>query len=137
MVKEVFCLSDKSPYEMIGGAETLARLVDTFYDLVKQHPDLAPLFPDDFTEVKERQYQFLTQFLGGPTLYSDRHGHPMLRARHMRFPIGPTQAEAWLACMKEAMDKTGLAGDIRQHLFDRLRLTAYHMVNQWEHKEEA
>lgn len=132
-------LSDMSstPYELIGGADTLVRLVDTFYDLVKLHPELAPLFPEDFTEVKERQYQFLTQFLGGPTLYSDRHGHPMLRARHMHFPIGPTQAEAWLACMDEAMDQTGLEGSIRQHIFERLRLTAHHMVNQWEHKEEA
>lgn len=125
---------NRTPYEMIGGAETLARLVDIFYDHVKQHPDLAPLFPDDFTEVKERQYQFLTQFLGGPTLYSDVHGHPMLRARHMRFPIGATQAEAWLSCMQKAMDQTGLDGEIRDHIFDRLRLTAYHMVNQWEQK---
>lgn len=122
----------RTPYEMIGGADTLARLVDTFYDLVKKHPDLSPLFPDDLTEVKERQYQFLTQFLGGPTLYSDLHGHPMLRARHMKFPIGPTQAEAWLACMSEAMDRTGLAGEIRQQIYDRLRLTAHHMVNRWE-----
>ncbi|WP_103110191.1 globin domain-containing protein [Brevibacillus reuszeri] len=127
----------RTPYEMIGGADTLARLVDNFYDLVAKHPDLAPLFPEDFTEVKERQYQFLTQFLGGPTLYTDQHGHPMLRARHMRFPIGVVQAEAWLACMKEAMDQTGLQGELRQQIFDRLRLTAHHMVNQWEQKEEA
>ncbi|WP_289141686.1 globin [uncultured Brevibacillus sp.] len=127
----------RTPYDMIGGADTLARLVDNFYDLVAKHPDLAPLFPEDFTEVKERQYQFLTQFLGGPTLYTDQHGHPMLRARHMRFPIGAAQAEAWLACMKEAMDQTGLQGELRQQIFDRLRLTAHHMVNQWEQKEEA
>ncbi|MFP3392991.1 globin [Brevibacillus sp. SIMBA_040] len=126
-----------TPYEMIGGADTLARLVDNFYDLVAKHPDLAPLFPEDFTEVKERQYQFLTQFLGGPTLYTDQHGHPMLRARHMRFPIGVVQAEAWLACMKEAMDQTGLHGELRHQIFDRLRLTAHHMVNQWEQTEEA
>ncbi|QRG67912.1 protoglobin domain-containing protein [Brevibacillus choshinensis] len=123
---------NRTPYEMIGGADTLARLVDIFYDHVKQHPDLAPLFPDDFTEVKERQYQFLTQFLGGPTLYSDIHGHPMLRARHMRFPIGTIQAQAWLSCMQKAMDQAGLEGEIRDHIFDRLRLTAHHMVNQWE-----
>lgn len=128
---------NRTPYEIIGGAETLARLVDIFYDHVKAHPDLAPLFPEDFTHVKERQYQFLTQFLGGPTLYSDLHGHPMLRARHMRFPIGPVQAEAWLSCMKKAMDEAGLEGEIREHIFDRLRLTAHHMVNQWDQNEEA
>ncbi|MED1781126.1 globin [Brevibacillus fortis] len=123
---------NQTPYEIIGGADTLARLVDSFYDLVKQHPDITELFPDDLTEVKERQYQFLTQFLGGPSLYSDAHGHPMLRARHMPFPIGPIQAEAWLSCMDKAMDLTGLEGEIRKQIFDRLRLTAHHMVNKWE-----
>ncbi|WP_400164659.1 globin [Brevibacillus sp. TJ4] len=126
----------RTPYDMIGGAETLSHLVDTFYDLVKQHPDLSPLFPDDLGEVKERQYQFLTQFLGGPPLYTERHGHPMLRARHMRFPIGPRQAEAWLACMQQAMDITGMEGEIRQQIFDRLRLTAHHMVNQWDSHDQ-
>jgi hemoglobin len=126
-----------NPYEQIGGADTVARLVDTFYDLVKDHPDLAPLFPEDFTEVKEKQYQFLTQFLGGPTLYSERHGHPMLRARHMRFPITPKRAEAWLGCMREAMDRIGLEGEVREAIFERLKLTAYHMVNQWEAEEKA
>ncbi len=118
-------------YEMIGGSETLSRLVDTFYDLVKKHPDLAPIFPDDLTDTKEKQYMFLTQFLGGPSLYSDRHGHPMLRARHMPFPITPKRAEAWLSCMSEAMDQTGIAGPIREAIFERLKLTAYHMVNDW------
>jgi hemoglobin len=55
----------------------------------------------------------------------------------MRFPIGTVQAEAWLSCMKRAMDETGLEDDIRQHIFDRLRLTAHHMVNQWDQKEKA
>jgi len=130
-------MDNRTPYEQIGGAETLARLVDIFYNHVKRHPDLAALFPEDLTPVKERQYQFLTQFLGGPTLYSDIHGHPMLRARHMRFPIGTAQAAAWLACMEKAMTQAGLTGDIRDQIFDRLRLTAHHMINQWESKEEA
>jgi hemoglobin len=127
----------ENPYKMIGGADTVARLVDAFYDLVKQHPELAPIFPDDLTETKEKQYMFLTQFLGGPTLYSDVHGHPMLRARHMKFPITPKRAEAWLSCMKEAMDRIGLEGDVRKSIFERLTLTAHHMVNQWDAQEKA
>lgn len=122
----------ESPYEQIGGAKTLARLVDNFYDLVKQNPLLAPLFPEDFTEVKQKQYCFLTQFLGGPALYSQRYGPPMLRARHLRFPITPARAQAWLACMNEAMDQTGLTGPVREAIFQRLTLTAYHMVNRIE-----
>lgn len=129
--------SNNNLYELIGGAKTVDRLVDTFYDLVKKHPDLAPIFPDDLSETKEKQYMFLTQFLGGPTLYSDVHGHPALRARHMPFPITPKRAEAWLGCMKEAMDKICLEGDVRQMIYERLTLTAHHMVNQWETNEKA
>ena len=79
-----------NPYQDIGGAETLQKLVDVFYNLVAAHPDLAPIFPEDLTETKERQFKFLSQFLGGPDLYSREHGHPMLRARHMPFPITPS-----------------------------------------------
>jgi hemoglobin len=130
-------MSHTTPYEMIGGAKTVARLVDTFYDLVKQHPELIPIFPEDLTETKKKQYLFLTQFLGGPTLYSDVHGHPMLRARHMPFPITPKRAEAWLSCMKEAMDRIGLEGEVREAIFERLTLTAHHMINQWQDEEKA
>lgn len=122
----------ESQYEMIGGAEALARLVDTFYNLVAKHPDLAPIFPDDLTETKEKQYMFLTQFFGGPALYSQKHGHPMLRARHMPFPITPKRAEAWLSCMGKAMDGLELKDDVRKAVMDRLTLTAYHMINTRE-----
>ncbi|MFS0865204.1 globin [Fredinandcohnia sp. 179-A 10B2 NHS] len=117
------------PYEAIGGEETLSKLVDAFYSRVGQHPDLAPIFPDDLTETARKQKQFLTQYLGGPQLYSYEHGHPMLRARHLPFEITPTRANAWLSCMRAAMDEIGLDGPIRTEFYNRLVLTAQHMVN--------
>jgi hemoglobin len=116
-------------YEMIGGQKTIAQLVNVFYDRVKQDPDLAPIFPENLTETKQKQTLFLTQFFGGPQLYSDQYGHPMLRARHMPFPVTPTRARAWLNCMSGAMDEIGLAGVVRQYMFERLTFTAQHMVN--------
>ena len=101
-----------TPFEVIG-EETLHRLVDTFYGLVAQHPDLAPIFPNEFTEIARKQKQFLTQYLGGPSLYTMEHGHPMMRARHLPFPVTPTRAKAWLSCMTQAMDKTRLQGPIK------------------------
>lgn len=53
-------------YEYIGGAPTVRKLVDSFYAKVAVHPDLKPIFPDDLTETANKQYQFLTQFFGGP-----------------------------------------------------------------------
>ncbi|TCP29735.1 hemoglobin [Scopulibacillus darangshiensis] len=118
-----------SPFTAIGGAEMIDELVNAFYKRVAKHPDLAPIFPDDLTETARKQKQFLTQFLGGPALYSEEHGHPMLRARHLKFPIGPRQAKAWLSCMHEAMEEVSLDPDYREGIFRRLTLTAHHMVN--------
>ncbi|CEG26118.1 globin domain-containing protein [Bacillus sp. B-jedd] len=123
-----------TPYEALG-KETLHRLVDAFYGLVGQHPELAPIFPNDFSEIARKQKQFLTQYLGGPALYTEEHGHPMMRARHLPFPITPTRARAWLSCMSQAMDEVGLEGHIRDEFYARLVLTAQHMINTPEDEQ--
>ncbi|WP_096435720.1 globin [Alteribacter populi] len=120
-----------TPYQYIG-EEKLVELVDVFYTNVALHPDLAPIFPDDFTETARKQKQFLTQFLGGPQLYSEEHGHPMLRARHMPFEITPKRAEAWLECMSEAMDEVQLEEPFKSAFYERLTQTAKHMINTME-----
>ncbi|GGJ69895.1 hemoglobin [Anoxybacillus voinovskiensis] len=123
----------KTPYELVGGEEIVTKLVEAFYARVAKHPDLQPIFPDDLTETARKQKQFLTQYLGGPPLYTEEHGHPMLRARHLPFEITPTRAKAWLSCMREAMDEVGLSGQARDELYQRLVLTAQHMINTPEH----
>ncbi|KAB7667563.1 globin [Bacillus sp. B1-b2] len=120
-----------TPFDLIG-ENTLNELVDRFYDLVGQHPDLAPLFPEDLTETARKQKQFLTQFLGGPALYTNEHGHPMLRARHLPFEITQKHADAWLSCMKQAMDEVELDSNLKEGIFSRLALTANHMINSEE-----
>lgn len=118
-----------TPYEAIGGEATVARLVDAFYRRVARHPDLAPIFPKDLTETRHKQFAFLTQFFGGPPLYSQQYGPPNLRRRHLPFPITPKRVEAWLGCMAEAMDEAGIQGPVRDLLFARLTATAHHMAN--------
>jgi len=123
-----------TPFDMIG-EENLYRLIDAFYRRVANHPDLAPIFPDDLTETVRKQKQFMTQFLGGPPLYTSEHGHPMLRARHMPFEITETRAKAWLSCMDKAMDEINLTGSFREFFFARLVQTAQHMINTDEKQD--
>lgn len=120
----------KTPYELIGGAPTIDRLVEAFYSRVAKDPVLAPIFPDDLEPVKEKQRLFLTQFFGGPPLFSQQYGPPMLRARHLPHPITPKGAAAWLACMREAMDEAGITGPLGDALFQHLTHTAHHMINR-------
>ncbi len=122
-------------YEHIGGAEAVRRLVEAFYPRVLKDPDLSPLFSDGIESIMEKQYLFLTQFLGGPPLYSEQYGPPAMRHRHLPFPITPKRARAWLACMKEAMDEIGLEGYGRDYFYARLTQVAFIMVNTADEEE--
>ena len=134
-LKGVFTMDNMpTPFEAIG-EEKLERLIDAFYSRVSDHPELAPIFPDDLSETARKQKQFMTQFLGGPPIYTEEHGHPMLRARHMPFKITESRAKAWLSCMNEAMHEVNLDGMIREAFFSRLVLTAQHMINTPEKED--
>src|SRR6187549_1674478 len=85
------------------GEKNLELLVARFYDLVFAHEKISHLFKTDKELIKEKQRLFLTQFLGGPPLYSERYGHPQLRARHLPHPIEQEDAVAWLSCMSAAV----------------------------------
>ncbi|UOQ43423.1 globin [Halobacillus salinarum] len=117
-----------SIYEAIG-PEKIDQLVEAFYKRVSNHKDLIPIFPDDLTETARKQKQFLTQFFGGPPLYIEEHGHPMLRARHLPFKITPTRRDAWLSCMDAALDEADIKQPYKEAIFERLSMTANHMMN--------
>jgi hemoglobin len=116
-------------YEAIGGADAIREVVTRFYPKVQAHPLLSPLFPKDIDPVIEKQYLFLSQFLGGPSLYSEQYGHPMMRARHLPFPITPERAEAWLECMSAALAETAIPEFLQKIVLERLSGTAHHFVN--------
>ncbi|EOS58702.1 MULTISPECIES: globin domain-containing protein [Paenibacillus] len=118
-----------SLYDNLGGEKTIRRLVEAFYPRVQRDPLLGPLFPEDITPVMEKQFMFLSQFFGGPSLYSDAFGHPMMRARHLPFPVTTERAEAWLACMKAALEEIGVEEPLRGIVLERLSGPAFHFVN--------
>ncbi|MHA7964568.1 globin domain-containing protein [Paenibacillus sp. CAU 1782] len=121
-----------SLYEALGSEVGIRSIVECFYPKVQSHPLLGPLFPEDINPVKEKQYLFLSQFFGGPHLYSEQHGHPMMRARHMPFPITPERAEAWLSCMGEALKEVGIDSELAAFALERLSGPAHHFVNTTE-----
>jgi hemoglobin len=130
VVKDVKNYAMETLYERIGGADTVSQLVNAFYPKVYANPILSPMFEGDIEEIKRKQRLFLTQFLGGPTLYSNEFGPPAMRERHLPFEITPTRAQAWLTCMKEAFEEIGLTDTAASiQFYDRLSQVAAIMVN--------
>ncbi|MGV3488191.1 MAG: globin [Tuberibacillus sp.] len=121
-----------NPFEAIGGFNTIDRLVTAFYKRIDENPDLRSIFPEDMTESARKHKKFLTQFLGGPPLYNEEFGHPMLRARHLRFPIDSKQRDAWLDCMEKAMMDIELDEPWRDIILQHFTKTAHHMQNIYD-----
>lgn len=120
---------DKTLYEQFG-EDNIKKLVEHFYDLVFEHPQLSPLFKTDKDLIKEKQFLFLTQFFGGPDLYSQRYGHPRLKARHLPHPIGKIEVEAWLQCMALAFTKIEAEESLKDMMFQKLVPPAFFMANK-------
>jgi hemoglobin len=123
------------PYDLLGGETAVRRLVDRFYDLMDTVPEyhvIRKLHPQDLAGSREKLYLFLSGWLGGPGLYVEKYGHPMLRARHLPFSIGIAERDAWLACMLQAMEDEGVADGLRMGLLNAFSGTADWMRNRQE-----
>ncbi|KAB2333248.1 globin [Cytobacillus depressus] len=120
----------KTLFTEIGGHETIDKLVNAFYPRVYADPDLSPLFEGDMKEIMRKQQMFLSQFTGGPALFSQEFGPPAMQQRHLPFEVTSKRANCWLRCMKEAFQEIGLDKDpAGQAFYTRLTQVAGIMVN--------
>lgn len=122
----------ETPYEELGGDAVVRALVDRFYDYMDDLPEaegIRAMHAADLTVARDRLYWFLTGWLGGPPMYIERRGHPRLRARHLPFPIGEAERDAWMACMDRALGDVVAPGPTRDHVRNALARLADHMRN--------
>jgi hemoglobin len=124
-----------SPFARLGGEEPVRRLVTRFYDhMDADEPELAAHHERDeqgrvSARARENFALFLIEWLGGPKNFSATRGHPRLRMRHARVPIGEKMRDAWLGCMARALDDQGVSGDVRDFLDTRLAEVANFLRN--------
>lgn len=122
-----------APYELLGGDRAVRALVDAFYDrmdLEDAFADIRKLHPPSLDGSRDKLYWYLSGWLGGPSLYVDRFGHPRLRARHLPFPIAEKERDQWLACMRMAMDDVALDEVLAAALMEALSGVADWMRNR-------
>ncbi|MFM7014542.1 MAG: globin [Actinomycetota bacterium] len=120
-------------YELVGGTETFRKLVERFYQGVKDDEVLRPMYPeDDLGPAAERLRMFLEQYWGGPTTYQEQRGHPRLRMRHSPFKINPLARERWLRHMRAALDELALPPLQDAELWAYLDRAATAMLNSFE-----
>ena len=124
-------------FELLGGEEqgmeTLRNLVETFYDIMDSDPKAQPIramHPADLTSAREKLFMFLTGWTGGPQLYIERYGHPMLRKRHLPFAVDESARDQWMYCMIKAMHQLKMDETLMTKLAGQLYGVADFMRNQ-------
>lgn len=123
----------RSLFDELGGESIIRRLVDRFYDLMDQLPQakgIRGLHPADLGESRDKLFEFLTGWSGGPPLYVQKYGHPRLRMRHMPFPIAEAERDAWMLCMREALADVIEDATLRERLDGQFAHIADFMRNK-------
>jgi len=129
--------SKSTIFELLGGdeqgMETLRNLVETFYDIMDSDPKAQPIramHQADLTSAREKLFMFLTGWTGGPQLYIERYGHPMLRKRHLPFAVDESARDQWMYCMIKAMHQLKMDEALMTKLAGQLYGVADFMRNQ-------
>lgn len=123
-------------YEIIGGESGVRELVDHFYDYMDELEAAGPirqLHAKSLKASREKLFLFLSGWLGGPDLYIQKYGHPMLRRRHLPFAIGASERDQWMLCMKKALSDMQLDPQVEKQLLRAFMQTADHMRNKPEY----
>ena len=121
-----------TPYRLLGGEPALCSLVDRFYfymDILPEAQGIRVLHQPDLASARDKLFKFLSGWLGGPNLFIEEFGHPMLRARHLPFAIGEAERDQWMLCMRQALAEQVADARLRAAIEQAFAGLADHMVN--------
>lgn len=125
--------SQETHYQRIGGEAKVRELVQRFYDLMDTLPEaygIRKLHQQELQGARDKLFKFLSGWMGGPQLYVEQYGHPMLRRRHFPFPIGDAERDQWMLCMNQALEEVVADADLREELMVAFTKVADHMRNR-------
>jgi hemoglobin len=123
----------QTPYQMIGGEQATKDLANRFYDIMQNDAKAAELLAihqQPLTGIRQKFFEFLSGWLGGPGLYEKKYGHPRLRARHLPFAIDDQMKQQWMYCMGKALDIQIDNPLLRAQLRQSFNQLATHMINK-------
>jgi hemoglobin len=126
-------VGEPSLYARIGGADAVHTLVGRFYHLMDTLPEAAEcraIHPPSLEGSARKLEEYLTYWLGGPSDYVARNGHPRLRMRHFPAAIGPVERDGWLMCFRQALAETVSDRTAAAELLPRVEALAAHMQNR-------
>lgn len=122
-------------YIAAGQLEGITKLVDSFYDYMASLPaakKIRAMHPKDLTVSRDKLVCFLSGWLGGPRLYSEKYGSISIPMVHKHLSVASEERDAWLLCMREATNDQPYHDSFKRYLLEQLFVPAERVrqVNQ-------
>ncbi|OIP99275.1 MAG: globin [Zetaproteobacteria bacterium CG2_30_46_52] len=120
-------------YERLGGEAQLRQLTQSFYqhmDTLSETKPIRGMHAKSLHMSEEKLFMFLSGWMGGPSLYWEKYGHPRLRMRHMPFAIDESARDQWMLCMKNALDEVVKDESLNDEIYQALYGVADFMRNR-------
>lgn len=95
----------KSPFELLGGEQTIQAIVDRFYDLMDCDPayaELRAMHAPDLSKMRKSLAGFLSAWAGGPQDWFEQNPGKCMMSLHRAYAITPGVAAQWAEAMQRA-----------------------------------
>jgi len=116
-------VSYKAAGELVG----ITQLVDDFYHYMETLPEakkIRDMHPDDLTVSRDKLSCFLSGWLGGPKLFSQKYYSISIPKAHKHLSVSSKERDAWLLCMKKAADDQPYKASFKKYLLEQLYVPA-------------
>lgn len=101
--------NETTDYARIGGGPAVSAVVDHFYELVLEDPQLAPYFAQTaLPNLKRHQVQLISHLLGGPVEYEGKD----LKRAHAGMNIGADDFGRVVSHLVVALTAAGVPEDV-------------------------
>lgn len=121
-------MSQKTPYELIGKEDGVKALADAFYDVMDELPEaemIREMHAKSLVDVKQKLYEYLNGWFGGPHLYKEKYGKICLTDPHKPYDINEEARDQWLHCWEKALERV----DAPEELREMVRKPIFHMAD--------
>ena len=114
-------------YKAAGELEGIRKLVSDFYDYMDSLDEakiIRAMHSSDLTISKDKLTCFLSGWLGGPRLFSEKYGPISIPMVHKHLTVDSAERDAWLLCMKHAANDQPYDDDFKKYLLEQLFVPA-------------
>ncbi len=126
-------MTQKTPYELLGKEEGIKALANAFYDIMDETIEaetIRNMHAKSMDDIKQKLFEYLNGWLGGPHLYQKKYGKICLTDPHKPYAISNAERDQWLLCFDKALDRVGASEEAKQMIKEPIFRMADFMVNQ-------